>query len=273
MRLKTEGFPMIKLIAADMDGTLLNSRKQLPGDTFRILDELWKHGIAFVVASGRQYYNLRNVFAPVADRLYYFSENGAIVFHGAKNLYCSELPHDAIERVLALTAQVPGAHPVLCGLDSAYLAEDDEDFITNTGYYYAKLRHLSDLHEAMKLDKICKIAIYSRSAEPAVYPALKTLEPEFAVALSGSTWVDVMNPNVSKGAALAVLCAKLGITAEECMVFGDYLHDLSMLRACPNSYAMKNAHPALKSSAAHITDEDNDHDGVLRVLRREFNLI
>ena len=187
MRLKTEGFPMIKLVAADMDGTLLNSRKQLPADTFRILDELWKRGVAFVAASGRQYYNLYNSFMPVADRLYYFSENGAIVFRGSKNLYCSELPHDAVERVLALTAQIPGAHPVLCGLGSAYLAEDDVDFITNTRFYYAKLQHFSDLRRAMEADRICKIAIFARGAEAAVYPALKTLEPEFAVALSGSS--------------------------------------------------------------------------------------
>lgn len=264
---------MIRLIAADMDGTLLDSRKQLPEETFRILRELQRRGICFAAASGRQYYNLYHKFSGEADRLYYFSENGALIFHGTENLFYSELPHDGIEHILARTEELPGAFPVLCGLACAYHRDRDPEFIRNTRLYYDHLKAVSDFRPCMEADPICKVAVFAPDAEAAVYPALKQkLEPEFPVVLSGSTWVDIMNPGISKGTALAFLRKRLGIAAEECMTFGDYLNDCSMLRDCPNSYAMANAHPELKRFAAHITEYDNEHNGVLRTICRELRL-
>ena len=51
------------------------------------------------------------------------------------------------------------------------------------------------------------------------------------------------------------------------MAFGDYLNDLTMIRECGESYAMANAHPEIKTAARYVTEYDNDHDGVMRVLR------
>ena len=70
----------IRLIAADMDGTLLDSRSRLPAGIFPMIRELTGRGIRFVIASGRQYYNLESLFRPVADRLTFVAENGAAVF-------------------------------------------------------------------------------------------------------------------------------------------------------------------------------------------------
>ena len=70
----------IRLIAADMDGTLLDSRSRLPAGIFPMIRELTGQGIRFVIASGRQYYNLESLFRPVADRLTFVAENGAAVF-------------------------------------------------------------------------------------------------------------------------------------------------------------------------------------------------
>lgn len=264
---------MIRLVAADMDGTLLNSRKQLPGDIFRVIEELRERGVCFVAASGRQYYNLHAKFAAAADRLYYFAENGAIIFHGTENLYYNELSRRGIDDALRKIRELPGAYPILCGLDNAYIEDGDPEFDYNARLYYSRLERIPDIRRGMEIDKICKIAVFAaQNAESAAYPALRSLEPEFAVTLSGQTWMDVMNPEVSKGAALEFLQKRLGIVPGECMVFGDYLNDSSMVRGCPNSYAMANAHPELKRIAAHITEEDNEHNGVLRVICREFRL-
>ncbi len=264
---------MIRLIAADMDGTLLNGRKQLPEDMFRVIRDLQRRGICFVAASGRQYYNLYHKFSGEADRLYYFSENGALVFHGTENLFYSELPRDGIMHILARVGELPGAFPVLCGLGCAYHLDRDPEFIRNTKLYYDRLEAVSDFRPCMETDHICKTAVFAPNAEATVYPALKRqLEPEFSVVLSGSTWVDIMNPGISKGTALAFLQKRLGIAAEECMTFGDYLNDSSMIRDCPNSYAMANAHPDLKRLAAHVTEYDNEHNGVLRIICRELRL-
>ena len=67
----------IKLIASDMDGSLLTTDKRLPPDFFDVLEKLHQRGIRFVAASGRAYYTLQENFMPYQDRLDYLCENGA----------------------------------------------------------------------------------------------------------------------------------------------------------------------------------------------------
>ena len=71
---------MIKMVASDLDGTLLiGGRQTLPEEIFPLVKELKKMGILFVAASGRQYANMRNLFAPVKDEMAFISENGGLL--------------------------------------------------------------------------------------------------------------------------------------------------------------------------------------------------
>ena len=70
---------MIKLIATDLDGTLLNREKKLPDDIFDVIDALDKKGILFAAASGRQMASLERLFAPVREKMIFIAENGAYV--------------------------------------------------------------------------------------------------------------------------------------------------------------------------------------------------
>ena len=73
---------MIKLIASDMDGTLLNDRKELPGDFFEVFDELERRGIKFTVASGRSFDAVAHLFPEeYRTRLDFICDNGANVIH------------------------------------------------------------------------------------------------------------------------------------------------------------------------------------------------
>ena len=78
---------MIKLIISDMDGTLLNSRHELPKDFMSVFEQLQQRGIYFCAASGRQYLSLLQFFAPVKDRMAFISENGAFVNVNGKEVY------------------------------------------------------------------------------------------------------------------------------------------------------------------------------------------
>ena len=70
---------MIKLVASDLDGTLLLHKAQsLPEEIFSLIRQLEELGIMFVAASGRQYPNMTKLFAPVASEISYISENGAL---------------------------------------------------------------------------------------------------------------------------------------------------------------------------------------------------
>ena len=72
---------MIRLIACDIDGTLLRgTQREISPAVFREVVRLGKQGVRFCPASGRQYHSLRGLFAPIASRLYYVCENGAVVF-------------------------------------------------------------------------------------------------------------------------------------------------------------------------------------------------
>ena len=71
---------MIKLVATDMDGTLLDENSQVPPETFKIIRELREQGVHFCVSSGRRYSTLRWFFAPVADEIDYVAALGAQVF-------------------------------------------------------------------------------------------------------------------------------------------------------------------------------------------------
>ncbi|MBR5583198.1 MAG: HAD family phosphatase, partial [Lachnospiraceae bacterium] len=73
---------MIKLIASDLDGTLLYGRgNSVSEEMFEMIREMRKKGMLFVAASGRQYYNLKNLFAPVWEDMAFICENGAVVFY------------------------------------------------------------------------------------------------------------------------------------------------------------------------------------------------
>ena len=71
----------IRLIASDIDGTLLqNGAMEIPGEIFEQIHRLERRGILFCPASGRQYKSLRQLFAPVADKVPFLCENGAVVY-------------------------------------------------------------------------------------------------------------------------------------------------------------------------------------------------
>ncbi|KFK48063.1 HAD family hydrolase, partial [Vibrio vulnificus] len=77
----------MKFIAADMDGTLLDPSGKLAPEFFHIYQTLEDKGIIFAAASGRQYYSLRETFAPINDRMMFIAENGTLVMHQGKELY------------------------------------------------------------------------------------------------------------------------------------------------------------------------------------------
>ncbi|MGL5317497.1 MAG: HAD family hydrolase, partial [Bacteroidales bacterium] len=94
----------------------------------------------------------------------------------------------------------------------------------------------------------------------------KSWEDRVLVKVSGKIWLDISTKQANKGRAIECLQKHLGITAQETMVFGDYLNDLEMMQSAYYSYAMQNAHPELKAVSRFETDS-NEEDGVVKVLR------
>ena len=77
---------MIKLIATDMDGTLLNSKNEIQDGFYEVFNKLEEKGIIFAAASGRQYYNLLKRFEGIEDKMMFIAENGTFVVYKGKEL-------------------------------------------------------------------------------------------------------------------------------------------------------------------------------------------
>ena len=263
----------IKLIAADMDGTLLDSQKQLPQGLFPLIRALRERGIRFAPASGRQYYTLYDQFGEIADELVYISENGSMVCDGSRILSFEAMPTEEVCRAVETVRGLPGAYAIVSARDGGfYEDEDDPDFLVNIAHYSVRRTLVPDLLEFCRHEPVCKVALYCNGrAEEVLLPAFRSFEGTSQIALSGADWVDLMRPGMNKGLAIGALCDNLHITPDECMAFGDYLNDLELLQAVGESYAMENGHEALKATAKHICPS-NDEDGVCRTIRRVFGI-
>lgn len=254
---------MIKLIATDMDGTLLTTEKEFPPHLFNVIDRLHERNIKFAVASGRQYYTLLKDFEPVKDEVTFICENGALVFDKGENIFCDAMAYEDIAKCIEIIRGIENAYPILCGVDSAYIEDDHQEFNQNADMYYARCERVDNLLEAAKKDRICKIAIFdTEDAQVNTYEQVKQLNDTYKVSLSGHQWVDIMNPTVNKGEAMRLIQKKYDISYDETMAFGDYLNDYEMMQTCYYNYAMENAHDELKS-ICNFRAPSNDENGVI----------
>jgi Cof subfamily protein (haloacid dehalogenase superfamily) len=264
---------MIRLIAADMDGTLLDSQKRLSPRLFSVIRALQKKNIRFVVASGRQYYTLAEQFAPIKETLLFLAENGGMIFEQDRPIYTNVIRTERVRQLAELGRRRPEYTAVLCGVNGAYMEKADASSLREVGVYYKRLQVVPDLLEAAREEDICKVTYHDREqAETGSYPWFQEQAADMRVILSGDHWVDITNPGVNKGTALTFLQQRLGILPEECMAFGDFPNDTEMMQVCGESYGMCNGHPDLLRHCQYVTEKSNDEDGVVDTLCRVFGL-
>lgn len=262
---------MIKLIAIDLDGSLLSDDKKLPTDFWEVADELFKRGIALTIASGRPFHNIASVFERIKDRLYFACDNGSYLVYGSEELLVSQLEPDAIRQFIEISRSIGNVYPVLCSRHIAYLEDAEEAFTKQALKYYQEFKMVDDLTKVN--DTIVKISLCDLAgSETNSYPYYKQFETEFKVAVAGEIWLDITNINGSKGNAIQEIQRRLHITPEETLVFGDYLNDLDMIQNAGYSYAMKNAHPRILEAARYVTQLDNNNGGVTHTIKALLKL-
>ena len=133
-------FSQVRMIATDMDGTLLNSHDQMPKDFFNILDQVHQLGILFVIASGRPYPTLAIQFESCRDKLVFMAENGGCLVNGDKLVHQDILDTNALTYLLGRCRQVPDVVPILSGFKKAYLFDQtSDDAREEIGRYYKKI--------------------------------------------------------------------------------------------------------------------------------------
>lgn len=247
--------PRIKLIACDLDGTLLlNGTQQLRPETCGLIRRLMvEKGLLFCAASGRQYASLLRLFAPVRDEIGYVCENGCIsYFHGQrihKDLMERELGQDLLKAIMA----ADGAEALLTGEKTHYIQPKKMDY-----FYHMRDVVRNDVTLVPDIldtpEDYMKVSFFEKGGLHDVDWWIEHFGSRCTVVAGQGEWLDMMPPGVNKGTGLSHLLEYLGIAPEEVMAIGDNNNDREMLEMVGIPAAVESAIPSIRALAKAETD-------------------
>lgn len=260
---------MIRLIASDIDGTLVpDGSDRINPEIFRVITQLKRQGIYFAAASGRQWRSIERLFMPVKDQIFYIAENGAYVGVRGRELFCAPMEPQTVAEIIRDVRGIPECDLMLSGKNVIYIESKNQVFIDYLIHgYHNEVEQVENLEQVQ--ETIIKASIYHQgyhAFEAAGSVMLPKWGGRLKVVTAGKEWLDIMERQVNKGAALREIQESLGILPEETMAFGDNLNDLELLEQAKYSYAIGNAREEVREAANYIADT-NVNDGVLKVLR------
>ena len=269
----------MKLIAFDLDGTLLTTEKELTDENLAALERAAEAGIVLVPATGRFFGVIPENVRSLPWFRYYITINGASVYNAREGraLLRAEIPWRRAVEVMEYLDTLPVIYD--CYMDdwgwmTRALHDRVEDFAPN--------RHSLDMlrnfrrpvpelkaHLAQVGHDVQKIQMFFRDPELRLRSMgeMKLRFPDLAVTSSIPRNVELNSLEAQKGIALARLAKHLGIDRAETVAFGDDLNDVSMLQTAGIGVAMANAGPEAKDAADLIT-ESCDESGVGRAILR-----
>ena len=272
----------IRLIAMDLDGTLLTTDKRLTARNRSAMEKAAEMGNYIVPATGRIYAGLPEEIRELPFIRYLILANGAAVYDREEDqvLYRAEIPQQTALQVFDWLDGFPAIYD--CYQDGqAYMTAEmlkKADRYAPSPIYLKMILSLRkpvpDLKEQIRKrgGAIQKIQAFCQTAETQELVMQKTAErfPQLAVTSSIARNIEINDGRANKGAALQALCEYLGIETEGAVAFGDGSNDLSMIRAAGIGVAMENGVQAAKDAADRIAP-GNDEDGVGRVIEDLIN--
>ncbi len=246
---------MIKLIASDLDGTLLlNGAQELTSEALQLISELTKKNILFVAASGRPLTSQQRLFGPVANKISYIAENGAVYAHDDNVVTTNEIDRELALAIAEAVDAKPHCRLIVSSATTTYMKSGDEAFLSHVRdtlhYHTVVVEDFSEITEP-----IVKLAFWTPD-DPNTDAAdfCERFSSRIKVMTSGKAWVDFMPYETNKGSALKALCEKLEILPSEILVFGDEENDVEMLDFAGTGYAMVTAKESVKPHADYATD-------------------
>lgn len=246
----------IRLIATDVDGTLVkDSSREVGDEIIEAVRRLTDQGIYVAIASGRQYGSIRRMFERAQRNLLFIAENGAHIIKDGQTYGLTKMDRSYVEEIMADLRSLYGkdCHVVASTSKGCFLESRDEDFIRLISESYRNDVTLTEDILAEDAEFV-KLAIYHKGSirqigESFLIPKWKE---KVKACMAGEEWVDFMDFSVDKGNALKALQEGLDILPEETMAFGDNENDIGLLRAAGESYAVGNALPVVKEAAKHV---------------------
>ena len=250
---------MIKLIATDLDNTLLDSRKKVSAKSVRLLKKCADAGISFAIATGRSLYSAEAVAEKIGIPHWSVCYNGALITDpsSGETIFSDALDEGTVREVVSF-----------CHERGLYMQMYDDNVITveslrldqhpDPDLKFAPHREIGDFLEH-PFFPTPKILIAAGTKVPEVQAELKSVFGDrLYMAQSESHLIEIMNHGVDKGAAMRRLAAHLGLDKSEIIAFGDNTNDIPLLENAGISVAVANSVEELKRIATYVAEGERD---------------
>ena len=259
-----------KLIACDLDGTLLNSNALLSPENAKAIIEIAEKGILFVPTTGRAFYEAPESIRNHPNIKYFISSNGAVIqnlksgerIEFAIDGKTTDKLHQKMKKCKLLLAHHKNNYSIT---DSSRLCDDVMDEYNISRNFRKQLRedtiHISDFDSEFSRGEPCEMLSgcfkSQENFESFMYEISNVENIHCTAALSGI--VEIVSTRAGKHNSIRFLMDKLGITADEIITVGDSGNDMEMISMTANSIAMSNAIDDLKQKAGHIGCGNDEH--------------
>lgn len=280
---------MVKLIATDMDGTLLNAAHEVSEENVKAIQYAQEQGITVVIATGRAFYEANDPIQPTGLKVPYICLNGAEVRDECFDIvHTSNLNHGLYQRIRNVLAEENIFYQVYTNL-GIYTEDPERDLAIyldiakqagqtpNVEKIREHIQHRIDVGSLKVVDNydqvedipgelIMKVLAHDVDLEK-VNRAKARLEKSGNLAVSSSARgnIEITHIDAQKGLAVRTIADQLGIDMKDVMAVGDNLNDKSMLEVVGHPVAMENALPELKDIASYVTDT-NEQSGVAKAI-------
>ena len=262
---------MFKLVATDLDGTLLHTDGTVTERTRRALTAVEDLGVVVVFVTGRPIRWMDDLWQHVGGHGLAVCSNGGVVYdvHEHAVVKARTIPRPVGLEVGELLRQaIPGTSFAVerttgFGKEPEFMPQvpppDDLEVAGLSHIFDDHVVKLLARHEDLDPEKFWdEVDVHVGSRVTTTWSSLGAL-------------VEISAPGVTKASTLELLCAERGIGPDEVVAFGDMPNDLPMLEWAGTSYAMANGHPSVRALAEHVAPA-HDEDGVAQVLERLFDL-
>ena len=277
---------MIKLIASDMDGTLLNSDHKIPKENIELIKFAQKNGIQFVVATGRAYYEALPALNDENIKCDVISFNGGIIYDKTgniinitpmklKDLYYTieilkslEISYQLYTKNTIYTNSIETDITAYIDLIRANGEEPNEQHLRREAKNRLALGHITEvdnieLYLNQEDNPAIKVIGISNDLEKLKHATeLLSGNENISVTSSGANNVEIMDKKATKGEALKIVADIHDINLKNAIAIGDNLNDQAMLDIVEYSIAMKNGNKELQNNAKFITEKTNSEGGV-----------